>query len=178
MPHIYHRVPDRVEGKTIYPLNKLRKRHPEVYSREKDKYAGREGLLDEPIPQLDCLWNDVIHCSPIQPAKIRAELANAGFVYRRAQWFKVDVCKAGMNRGNTVIFTFCSNKADLLGMSSKDFDTFDPTTLDALNTIPPETIAYFSRMKARNKIPFYFMYIPHVLFKGRLEIDALEVVWD
>jgi hypothetical protein len=40
---------------------------PEVYVAQIKKYEGRERLLEKKIPVLDCLWNDVLHLSPLNP---------------------------------------------------------------------------------------------------------------
>ena len=45
----------------------MKDQHPAVYEEHVKKYKGRERLLRREIPLLNCLWNDVLHISPIHP---------------------------------------------------------------------------------------------------------------
>lgn len=48
---VYHRVPERLVGTNLYPLNVLRTACPHLYAEYVKKYAGREHLLTEKIPR-------------------------------------------------------------------------------------------------------------------------------
>ena len=61
MPFVYHIRSADFRGTTLYPLNRLRDRYPDVYEAQRAKYRGREWLLEARVPLLDVLWNDVIH---------------------------------------------------------------------------------------------------------------------
>ena len=43
--YVYHRVPENLQGTTLYPLNELRAIHPSNYELEKEKYKGREDIM-------------------------------------------------------------------------------------------------------------------------------------
>jgi hypothetical protein len=38
MQFVYHGVPSEMAGETIYPLNDLAARAPEIYERQREKY--------------------------------------------------------------------------------------------------------------------------------------------
>lgn len=82
---VYHRKSKNFVGDTIFPLNHLP--FPEVKTREQKKYQGRESLLETKIPPLDCLWNDVIHCTPVHPSIVYSALREAGFQSSGATFF-------------------------------------------------------------------------------------------
>lgn len=69
--------PDMV-GDVLRPLNVLRETHPDLYPTKAAKYAGREWVMDQRIPTLDCKWNDVLQFSPIEPAEFKRALVDAG----------------------------------------------------------------------------------------------------
>ena len=50
-----------MRGDVLYPLNTLRGLYPDVFERERGKYAGREALLELRIPILDVLCNNALH---------------------------------------------------------------------------------------------------------------------
>ena len=70
MAFIYHKVPADMSGNILYPLNVMEKINPEIYEKAVKKYEGREYLMREVIPWLNCLWNDVLHFSIVHPTKI------------------------------------------------------------------------------------------------------------
>lgn len=66
----YHFKPKEMSGTRLIPLNQLREKMPKVYQAQVQKYKGREELMQVKIPLMDCLWNDVLHMSPINPQMI------------------------------------------------------------------------------------------------------------
>lgn len=78
MSSLYHMVPKNMSGTVLYPLNQFRERMPEVYAAHVAKYAGREAVMAQRIPNLDCLWNDALHFTAVDPVVIREALREAG----------------------------------------------------------------------------------------------------
>lgn len=87
---IYHRIPEQLIGSTLRPLNLLREGAPDLHARYLQKYEGRESALRQRIPGLDCLWNDVIHFSPVHPFKIVEALVEAELPHQPSRWFEVE----------------------------------------------------------------------------------------
>ena len=88
---MYHWVPEPMVGSTLYPLNELEHRAPGAWRRERAKYDSRKHVLQEPVPPLDRLWNDVLHLSTVHPAEIVAALEQVGLDPRRRRAFVVTV---------------------------------------------------------------------------------------
>ena len=67
---VYHFKQKGMTGNTLIPLNEMKAEIPHVYEEQVKKYKGREFMLENRIPILDCFWNDVLHMSPINPQTI------------------------------------------------------------------------------------------------------------
>src|SRR5687767_13236025 len=103
MTKIYHRRPDDLFGQTLYPLNRLKDVAPEQYARQRAKYEGREALCDFRVPHLNCLWNDVLHFSPVHPAKLRELCVAVGLRWKEADWFELDPAAMGFTSANSLL---------------------------------------------------------------------------
>ncbi|MGH7237929.1 MAG: hypothetical protein ACREGF_05325, partial [Candidatus Saccharimonadales bacterium] len=90
--HVYRHVPAQMFGTVLYPMNRLPDIDRKLYELHKSGYLSREQLLQRKIPYLDCLWNDVLHCSPVHPAKINQALKDCGLKnINSAEFFEIDV---------------------------------------------------------------------------------------
>ncbi len=77
---MYHRKPDDMQGSVLYPLNSLEILSPQVFAKHRQKYEGREHVLDTVIPEpLNCKWNDALHFTAVPPQTLYANIAAAGF---------------------------------------------------------------------------------------------------
>lgn len=176
MNYIYHLVPKNFTGTVLYPLNELMKHHPEVYTTHIKKYEGRQVLLERKIPILNCLWNDVLHFSPVHPQKIRAALFEAGFEIKTLQWFEINPESIGINTQNTMIYLSPKREQGDFSVQVKDFELYEPKKLAEMSDIPAETMAHFKEAKEKKEQPFLFNHIPHVLFRGMLETENVKVI--
>jgi len=80
-------VPKKMKGKILYPLNVLKKKYPTLYKKEVQKYDGRKKVLQGKIPSpFNCLWNDVLHFSPVEPSKVMNALKKEGFPLATLKW--------------------------------------------------------------------------------------------
>jgi hypothetical protein len=81
-------------GDILYPLNTLREINKDTYEFYTSRYKGRETLLEQKIPVLNCLWNDVLHCSPIDLRLIYKALIKAGHhkvKVKNIEFFKIPI---------------------------------------------------------------------------------------
>lgn len=173
MPSLFHFVPAPMVGTVLYPLNELREREPEIWRREVAKYAGREHLLEAPIPPLGCLWNDVLHLSVVRPGEVVAALEEVGFEPLRRRYFQFDATTLDPER--TVIFlnqrTSVSARKD-----ESQWLPFDPAELTGLTGLTEPTRRYYRECAARGQRPLLFGYLPHVFFRGALETRTLPLL--
>ncbi len=71
-------MPKNLQGNILYPLNAPKEKHPDIYEQQVSKYVGREHIKEQRITILDCLWNDVLYFSAVNPKEIKQALIEAG----------------------------------------------------------------------------------------------------
>lgn len=170
MTYVYHRVPRKLQGNTLYPLNELKDYHHELYQIYIKKYEDREFVMRTPIPMLNCLWNDVLHCSPVHPEKIRDGLFSVGGEWRPTRWFTIDTQVMNFTSANTIYY--------FSGQTPKDrkFESFDVERLSTMRDLPEETLVYYQRTFYEGKQPLLFAHIPHVLHLGQINIQDVDII--
>jgi hypothetical protein len=174
--YLYHRVPADLNGHILYPLNQLKSIDPSLYLTKAAKYQGREAVMQARLPILDCLWNDVLHFSPVHPGKIQQALAGAGFARKQRHYYQIDPLEKGFNATNAVIFLHQRVNLENFQLEAADFREFDLAGLSSLGEIPEATIAYYKEMFVQGKRPLTYLYVPHILYQGRLDIRGVKVI--
>jgi hypothetical protein len=159
-------------GTILYPLNVLKETHPEVYTEHAKKYEGREQLLTATVPPLDCLWNDVLHFTAVAPHELKANLAKAGITTEPTAWYKVPVTL--VEGKNSIAFLY---RRDLGVMPNfKEYEPFDASRMDIYRKVPDETIEYYKEQNAKGKRPLLFHLVPHILYKGTIDITGFDII--
>ena len=180
MPFIYHLVPENLTGRVLYPLNELKTRLPEVYATHLSKYSGRESLMQRQIPPLHCLWNDVLHCSPVHPAQLRQSLITAGFDWHSRLWFTIHPANANFSEENTAIFfrTLRDTPKQLSDFKASftKFVPFSEQELLKITELPIATASYFRFAKAADEAPLLFNCVPHILYRGSIHVSGVDVL--
>lgn len=166
MTYIYHGCPETMIGTVLYPLNELRIRHPDIYRQEMAKYADhpkRVSLPETVLPKLDCLWNDVLHCSPIHPRRLyeawRAQgiksVPDKGF-------FRIPINRVSHHR--------------VAIMRGRDVEWLDAVDYKEITTVTAETLKWYGKMARQGRFGGHFVGVPHVLVEGAIDIEGVEVV--
>lgn len=176
MSFIYHLLPKPMLGDTLYPLNELKSVYPEEYYRNVKKYDGRKDLMMQKVPKLDCLWNDVLFFSSINPKIVLEKLStiNTKLELKRTQYIKIPL--KNILPYPSVIFTRRKDAPDNDFSFSEDESR--PLTSDSykeLQVIPRETIQYWEEAKENGRPMLWFYHIPHILVKGHLKIDSFKI---
>src|SRR5882724_4547859 len=83
MPFVYHLCAPDMRGTTLYPLDDLRLRHPDAYEREREKWRGRESVLDFPVPHLGVPWARTVNLSGLDPRHLVAARRRLGVPFSR-----------------------------------------------------------------------------------------------
>ena len=174
MNYLYHRIPENMQGEIFYPLNELKDKYPESYNREIEKYKDRKSVLKTKIPILDCLWNDVLHLTCVNPKEIMRNLKKAGFYYPPKSFYKVN--PSTLEEDKTIIYLYKYGKADKEYLTEKDFKRYNPDLLDKYTIFPKATKKYYQEMSIEDKNPLLFVWIPHILYRGNINIGKLEVL--
>lgn len=173
---VYHLHPKKMVGDYLHPLNQLREKAPDAYAAQARKYKGREQLLERTIPPLNCLWNDVLHLSPVHPATVRDALLAAGYNRYPHRWWQIDPEAAGFSDKNTVIYLYSLRKKGNFDIPPDDFVPFSIKRLEQVSKLPTATADYYQKMKTQGKRPLLFHLVPHVLHRGAIRISDLSTI--
>lgn len=177
MSFIYHRVPNNLQGDTLYPLNSLREIYPEVYEREIAKYHGREHVSEQRIPLFDnCLWNDVLFFTAVSPAQLYEERRKAGWPDVQPQkFFKID--PRNLDQTTLGVFLF-QPQIDPKNLVDNNFANYRYEDSPAYSKIPDETKEYYKHEFEIGKphIKLFWKYIPHILYHGSINVSDTEVI--
>ncbi len=168
---LYHMVPEMMRGNLLLPLNDLKFKFPDVYMEQIKKYAGRERILNRRVPILDCLWNDVLHTTAIEPSIVKDVLIKVGLIPPNKQWFKIPISRLDQNLLVTYWYRNWS-----AGDDQAEYERFDASHMNSYRIIPDATIEYYKSMKSEGKRPLLFHLVPHILYKGSISTDGLEVI--
>jgi len=174
MMYLYHSVPKNLEGSILYPLNELKEKYPEIYSLHVAKYVGREHIMDQRILVLDCLWNDVLHFSAVNPKGVKEALIEAG----RSPDFTLNyyqVDPALLEPKNAIVYLYAhTDNADK--MSKENFAAYNPEDVAKFSQIPQETKDYYKETIQKGGRPLLYHRIPHILYKGALDVTNLPII--
>lgn len=176
MSYLYHLVPQPLIGYTLHLLNVLKQHAPEACAIHIKKYQGREELLRRCIPFLNCLWNDVLHLSPVPPTIIRDALVQAGFEWHPRAWFRVDPVKIGFSEQNAAIYLYSPRAWGDFAISETDFKPFSCAALREFTQIPAASVEYYRIAKEQGERPFLFHRIPHILYRGSIALDRVQII--
>ncbi len=172
MSYLYHIVKEDFEGGTIYPLSVLKEVYPEKYGVHAAKYTDRKHVTELFIPQLQCYWNDVVHLSAVNPNEVVKKLRKAGAKKHTYSYYEID--PTTLDRAKTVVYPN-NPRENSRKVSEKDFVAFDPDDLEKWNRIPDETVEYYEKSFAEGKRPLLFVFVPHILYKGTIDVSDFGV---
>jgi len=171
MQYLYHFVPKNLQGNILFPLNRIKGIYPDIYTEEVKKYEGREFIKEQKIPILNCLWNDVLHFTSLQPQLVKNALMNFG-LDRNFKYFQIP--SHMLNIENTIVYLNNSHEG-IDKMDPLNFRSYNPDNIEQYAYLPQETTDYYKAMIKEGKKPLLYKGVPHILYKGELEITNLEV---
>ncbi|MES2965058.1 MAG: hypothetical protein V4760_14325 [Bdellovibrionota bacterium] len=177
---LYHFKPIGMVGDVLIPLNELKATLPEVYSEQVKKYEGREKLLEKKIPILDCLWNDVLHFSPVNPQKIID-------IWRERDWLRentrsrlpIAVYRVPielLKHEPIVCFQSFSTEPGKYDPSQDKFWRFEASGYEEHDSVPAKQIEVWeSDFKADRRF-FWYSHTMHVLARQRIDTRECELI--
>lgn len=174
MNYLYHIVPKSIIGNILYPLNSLKDIYPDIYEERLKNYAGRESIMQHWIPFLNCLWNDVLQFSAVDPKEVKQALIDAGrYPDFNMTCYQVD--PKLLNPENTIVYLYAhENIKDKL--MRENFTAYDPEDVSKYSAMPQATKDFYKeRIEGGGRV-LLFHRIPHILYKGNLEVTNLSTV--
>jgi len=171
MHYVYHGVPPELLGTKLLPLNLLEKEPHDLYEEKRSKYKGREEVSQRNIPELGCTWADVVQLLPLQPQKVFEAQRDMNAITELPdyKYFKIPLSQLDPKRTFVFFKTAPGEKySHILPIDQVDFDS--------IQEVPPSTLVYYY-MSAEAKTPvFNYQFIPHVLYRGEIDISEAEVI--
>ncbi|MDB5175795.1 MAG: group-specific protein [Candidatus Saccharibacteria bacterium] len=153
------------------PLNQMESAYPELYEKYVQKYEGREAILQKRIPLLDCLWNDVVQFLPLHPGKIFELQKEFGLISEVPpyKFFQIDL--SSLDPAQTVVyFKTAPGEENVSVQWLRDID------FDALQEVPQATVEYYKSLVGTGELPFNYQFVPHILYRGELNIAGVAVI--
>ncbi|MBF0362754.1 MAG: hypothetical protein HQK49_17175 [Oligoflexia bacterium] len=186
---VYHLKPNNLNGNTLYPLNVLRDIYPDSYNFHIQKYSYRKELMKAKFPIANCLWNDVLHLSPVD---IGILIDNQISIFRATEkekyldlerinnrkYYKIDIRK--LNSANLYIYNTLEASNDMdetMDKIKEQFYDWENGNHLLSNQITTGQIAYFNKCSENLSLPRYlFTAIPHVLYLGNIDLAITEEI--
>lgn len=167
----YHGVPEDLEDTKLLPLTELHKIRPDLYAQYAEKYKDRPEIMARKVPLLDCLWNDVVQLLPLHPQKVFELQVKLGLIpevppYR---FFEIDSEQLELDRA-VVFFKTAAGEENTEFKWLRDIDVED------LKQIPQATKEYYQSLVGSGELPFNYQFIPHILYKGKIDISDAEII--
>lgn len=171
MNYVYHGVPETMFGNELVPLNAMRGDMEDIAKLHRQKYDGRESVMQRRIPLLNCLWNDVVQFLPVDPEKVFSLQVALGLLREipHYRFYKIDISTIALD--NTVVYF-----KDTPGEDSAHVKWLQDVDFSDLQTIPPATERYYRTLLGKDELPFNFQFIPHVLHQGNVDISQATVI--
>ena len=174
MNYLYHRVPKNLKGNILYPLNVLKEKHPDIYEEQASKYIGREQITQQIIPVLNCLWNDVLHFSAVNPEEVKQALIEAG-KDPDFQMMQYLVDPQILKPENTIVYLYAHNDVkDKL--NENNFVAYNPEDVVKFSSMPQTTKDYYRECIENGRSPLLYHRIPHILYHGTIDITNLPIL--
>lgn len=167
--YLYHHVPTNQIGDIIYPLNQLKEKFPDIYSREYAKYDNIKEK-DVEIPGFG-YWNNCVNLMPVNPGLVKKELEKYGHD-TNWEWRFYKINPDSLDNSKLVIMIMTNNE-DIL---ERKIIQFSKEAFDKYCHIGEATRTCFRKAKDNNEQPNTFARIPHVLYKDSVNTKDIEVV--
>lgn len=184
-PCLYHLCAPDFRGDTLYPLARLATVHPDLFERERAKYAGREAVLRFVVPGLDVTWGETVNLSALDPALLMAERRRLGVPFsnlltRRVLRIPLDrvahlpcvAYTATVHWANSAPHDPSVPMAPPLA----DFAPFDAAAHREPTSDPTRHTDYLLLQQRRGEYALGFVFVPHVLVAAPIDISGLDAV--
>ncbi len=173
---LYHRVPEKMVGEELVPLNAMRDTNPALYAAMAKKYEGREHIMHKPVVSLEgTTWTDVIHMAAVDPKELKQALLEAGVdpkQLEKMQFYQIDPELLDPKQTTIFLKEYDSEKEDF----KESFVDYDPKRLAEHAHISDATKQYYKDKIKANEKPLYFLGVPHILHKGTIQISDCPIV--
>jgi hypothetical protein len=169
--YLYHAAPESMYGNELLPLNQMPNSMAEIKKLHLKKYKGREEILERRIPFLDCLWNDVIQFLPFHPSKVFQLQKDLGLISEIYPFKFYEIDLESFDPSKTVVFFKTA-----VGEENTEVKWLDDVNFSAIQDVPKATIEYYKTLVCTGELPFNYQFVPHVLYKGILDVSGAKII--
>lgn len=173
-----------MRGTTLFPLNGLKDRFPDVYARERKKYDGRESVLDWVVPGLGVPWADTVNLSGLDPRLLVAARLQLGVPFSRL--LERPLARIPIERltgSPAVVYTSATHWINSspgedvpLTPPDSEFSRFDPNAYSELREVPQLHLDYLLHQKTHGKLALGFVFVRHVLVAGPVDLSGIDLI--
>lgn len=158
-------------GTELVPLNQMHGVMTKIRDTYQQKYNGREEIMQRKVPLLDCLWNDVVQFLPLHPSRVfelqkRMRLIPSIPHYR---FYELDIDSLDSDRA--VVFF-----KNAVGEENTEVKWLKDVDISELQEIPSATRKYYETLIDTGTAPFNYQFIPHILYRGTVNISASKII--
>ena len=180
--YVYHLCAPDFRGTVLYPLNDLNAVFPDVFERERVKYDGRESVMAFTIPGLGVGWADTVNLSALDPRLLVAERRRLDIPFSQLltrRLVRIPVERLAGRRAvryDSASHWINSSPGDPtvpLTPPVHEFSPFDPSTYEEVLEVPGAHREYLLRQKVSGERALGFVFVPHVLVAGAIDLVGL-----
>lgn len=171
MFYIYHNVPEEMVGTKLMPLTEMVKLRPDLSDKYTEKYKGREEIMERRVPLLDCSWTEVVQFLPFHPSKAFGLQVEMGILPEMPHYTFYEIPLELLDPKLTAVFFKTAP-----GEENVEVKMLEDVDFSSIQDMPDETKAYYQSLVGTGELPFNYQFVPHVLYKGTLDISGVKTI--
>jgi hypothetical protein len=172
--YLYHRAPANMQGNILYPLNALKEINSKLYNFQASKYKGREFVMEQKVPGLDCIWNDVIFISAINPQEMADYIQKEYSVSMKGQkYFIID--PEILDKEKTTVYLF-DQKIEKEKFDESNWCDFEEKDIEKYSQLNQRMKDYHKSKFDNGEQPLLWAFTPHILYKGKIDISNCKIL--
>ncbi|WP_215534987.1 group-specific protein [Ureibacillus chungkukjangi] len=173
-------VPKSMVGENLISLNEMKLSEPTLYENYAKKYfdhPDRPKLLAKSVPKLNCLWNDVIFLLPLHPYYIYEALNSIGSsVKKDLMFYKIPTERLLENKNAVFLYSKEKDNGPASEIPEDEVELIDIISYEECSSLPVDTYEYFKEGHKNGSQMGMFVYIPHILSLGSINVKDVERV--
>jgi hypothetical protein len=176
---VYHFKPQGMIGDFLVPLNNMQETHPDVYAEQMKKYKGSEQMLKQKIPMLNCLWNDVLHLSSINPQIIintwrEKELYEQAKLPKEIEVYKIPIDL--LDEETTICFQSLNYDFYEYTPELEKYSKFNKATFQEQTIVEPKQLEVWKNDTKAKRVMLWYSNTMHVLAKQQIDTRSCELI--
>lgn len=161
---LFHCVQEASIDGWLHPLNVLKGKHPDLYTQHARKYEGREYVMEKRIPIFDCLWNDVLFLSAINPLEVVQALKHVGGNPPPLKYYLITDRAIEFDKCLVYLYEHEDHE------DPSQYVPYKPEMITRFASMPDKTLDYYREAISKGERPLLYRYVPHFLYRGSIYV--------